>query len=285
MSESILEKSLDDIIGDSNTDRKQPRRERPARGGSRGGRGSFRGNDSRSSRGSFREGRGGRDGRDNREGRGSSDRYREGRGISKPTYSHHDHGDKYNHRSAGSSLPRDIVSLAGSRPVLRVKNIHPDLNGEDLSNLFGTISPVDFVKFDNKDDSVAYVCFQSDNIKSNADAIKSYDGKKAMGEYLIVENATSLVDRITSNPLTRRIHPVSERQHERRKHDRSTERGPKGVRDAKPKPAKREKKEKPVKKDATALDLELEAYMNGGASVVEASDEPAFTPADEMNLD
>lgn len=104
-------------------------------------------------------------------------------------------------RSINSTLPRDIAALAGPRPVLRVKNIHPELNGEDLSKLFGNISPVDFVKFDAVNDSVAYVCFHSDCVMSNAEAIQRYDGKKAMGKILVVENAVSLADRITSLPV------------------------------------------------------------------------------------
>lgn len=202
MSESILEKSLDDIIGDKPEANRPRRRERGPRSGPRRERGGIK-----------------KPGKDNR---------RRGRGSSNGNH---------------SNLPRDIVALAGSRPVLKVKNIHPDLNGEDLSNLFGTISPVDFVKFDNRDDSVAYVCFQRDHARSNREAISKYDGRKAMGETLIVENSVSLADRIMSNP-------VNVRKAER------TDR-------AKPKP--RERKPKPEKKDASALDAELEAYMNGGA--------------------
>ena len=226
MSESILEKSLDDIIGEMKSAR---------RGTSRGGE-SFR----RSSRG----GRGGRGGR-------PSNR------INKPS-GPNGNGPRRDISRPVAQLPRDIQSLAGSRPVLRVKNIHPDLNGEDLSNLFGTISPVDFVKFDNKNDSIAYVCFQRDNARCNGEAISRYDGKKAMGEHLIVESATSLVDRIMSNPVINRD-SYAPRGSSRGASTRGVSAPRRGGRERTQKPPRA----KPVKKSVDALDEELSAYMSG----------------------
>ncbi|KAI3402685.2 hypothetical protein KGF56_004566 [Candida oxycetoniae] len=104
--------------------------------------------------------------------------------------------------SSSSSVPRDVLQMADGRPTLRLKNIHPELNGEDLNKLFSSINDVDFIKFDEENDTVAYICFQNDCERSNRAAIEKYDGKKAMGKILIVENAVnmSLAERITVAP-------------------------------------------------------------------------------------
>ncbi|RLV94570.1 hypothetical protein JA1_001663 [Spathaspora sp. JA1] len=228
----ILEKSLDEIIGEERKKGGFP----PRRGGfnNRGGRGGSRGARTPYSRGGSQQGK-----------------------IHKQRPNIHGHGHvrKLNY----SSLPRDIASLAGSRPVLRVKNIHPDLNGEDLSKLFGNISPVDFVKFDASNDSNAYVCFHNDNIKNNADAIEKYDGKKAMGKILIVENAVSLADRISSLPVRRetKITPSPFKHHKK----------PIGAKGGKGRGNKQ-----PSLED---LDSELNAYMNADTD----------QPSDAMNVD
>ncbi|KAK6205201.1 uncharacterized protein RJT21DRAFT_117675 [Scheffersomyces amazonensis] len=173
-----------------------------------------------------------------------------------------------------STLSKDIQALAGSRPVLRVKNIHPDLNGEDLSNLFGNVSPVDFVKFDNRNDDIAYVCFHNDNSRSNAEAIEKYNGKKAMGQILSVENASSLAERIKIVPVSERIKPRPTPAHFSR-----DSRGPRESRDSKPKPkpAGRERKPKPTKKSLDDLDEELNAYMNSQAREAEYQSSEADT--------
>lgn len=153
-----------------------------------------------------------------------------------------------------------------------MKNIHPELNGEDLSNLFSSISPVEFVKFDPKDDAVAYVCFQSNNAHNNSSAISKFDGRKAMGNHLVVENATSLADRILA--------PVKQ----------ASERYTKGTSPAK----KPKRKPKPQKKSIDDLDEELSAYMNKQSSGDAQEAEPASTEhsstspsntQDGMNLD
>ncbi|EGW32312.1 uncharacterized protein SPAPADRAFT_61389 [Spathaspora passalidarum NRRL Y-27907] len=217
----ILEKSLDEIIGEKKKDpRRGPRPGPPRR---------FRGGHA-----SFSRGGGAQHGKIHKQ---------------RPA-GHHGHPKRLNY----SSLPRDIASLAGSRPVLRVKNIHPDLNGEDLSQLFGNISPVDFVKFDAENDSNAYVCFHNDNAKNNAEAIEKYDGKKAMGKILIVENAVSLADRISSLPVRRQpVTPAALKHHKK----------PVG---------KGRRRSKPSVED---LDKELNAYMNADAD----------QPSDAMNVD
>lgn len=99
-------------------------------------------------------------------------------------------------RFGGESIPREVSALAHSRPLLRVKNIHPDLSGEDMSQLFESIGPVEFVKFDPKREDIAYICFQQNQSRNNSLAVSKFDGRKAMNQTLVVENATSLADRI-----------------------------------------------------------------------------------------
>lgn len=117
------------------------------------------------------------------------------------------------------------------------------MNGEDLSNLFDGVAPVEFVKFDPRKDDVAYVCFQYDHNKNNAIAISRFDGRKAMGENLVVESATSLADRIVvpkGNQKGPRIAASGSKPHNAMK-----------------------KKQKPQKKSIDTLDEELSAYMSG----------------------
>ncbi|KAI5955587.1 hypothetical protein KGF57_003720 [Candida theae] len=169
---NILEKSLDDIIGEKKSERKFTPTSRRGRGG----------------------------------GPLSSRLHRSHRS---PPYSRRQ-PDVYIPRgspateglrnSSSSSVPPEVLSMANGRPTLRLKNVHPELNGDDLNKLFSTINDVDFIKFDDKNDTIAYICFQRDCERSNLEAIEKYDGKKAMGKILIVENTVSLADRISIAP-------------------------------------------------------------------------------------
>ena len=182
---NILEKSLDDIIGENRSKRRSaaPPRKRGGRGGSFS---------SRPSSLHYRS--------------SSYDRHPYRR---PPPDSSRQEADVYIPRSSSSSsnIPRDVLQLAGGRPTLRLRNIHPELNGQDLNNLFSTINDVDFIKFDDENDTIAYICFQNDCERSNTEAIAKYDGKKAMGQILGVENANvvSLAERITLAPISERI--------------------------------------------------------------------------------
>lgn len=117
------------------------------------------------------------------------------------------------------------------------------MNGEDLSNLFDGVAPVEFVKFDPRKDDVAYVCFQYDHNKNNSIAISKFDGRKAMGENLVVESATSLADRIVA--------------------PRGNTRDPKNATPGGKPQNPLKKKQKPQKKSVDTLDEELSAYMSG----------------------
>lgn len=153
--------------------------------------------------------------------------------------------------------------------MLRLRNIHPDLNGMDLSNLLATIAPVDFVKFDPRNETIAYVCFQLHYIESNNRAILKFDGKKAMGKTLIVENAASLADRIapTKNNNSRGSRDKDSTLHAREQHR---------VRAQNKEKAERAKKVRPAKKTAEDLDSELSAYMNAGSDNPEPTHSASF---------
>lgn len=165
--------------------------------------------------------------------------------------------------------------------MLRLKNVHADLDGEDLNNLFLNIAPVDFVKFDPRDEAVAYVCFQLNNAENNARAILKFDGKKAMGNTLVVENATSLADRIapTLRPPTLRppaLRPP--RDTPARAPPRETSGGREAPRVKARKPKAR--KPRPAKKTAEDLDKELSAYMGETSTSKPTTDSGAFSAQD-----
>lgn len=234
MSSNILEQSLDDIIGEKQHQRKFV----PSR---------RRGNPN------FRRGGG---------GAGVSSRgnrhhpYRSNPSIRRDT-------DSYIPRpavSSSSSIPKQVSLLANGRPTLRIKNIHPELNGEDLSNLFSSISPVDFVKFDDDNDTIAYICFQNDCERSNLEAIAKFDGKKAMGKLLIVENTTSLLDRIDTRNINHRITSNGPLHSSHRSYSHSHPRGTSSGRRP-PRERKVGGKTRAAKKTAEDLDKELENYM------------------------
>lgn len=167
--------------------------------------------------------------------------------------------------------------------MLRLRNIHPDLNGMDLSNLLNTVAPVDFVKFDPRNETIAYVCFQNNFTDNNNRAILKFDGKKAMGNTLVVENATSLADRIApAQPRQNREFTRDDRSMGRDRRDRRDDMSasrPKEqhrVRAKAKAKVERAKKIRPVKKTAEDLDSELSAYMNAASSEPAVSEPAPF---------
>lgn len=163
--------------------------------------------------------------------------------------------------------------------MLRLRNVHPELNGMDLSDLLSNVAPVDFVKFDPRDESISYICFQNNQHENNARAISRFDGKKAMGNTLVVETATSLADRIAPSAERDSFRPSNPRSRENARARESARPGEAHRARAKAKQTK-ERKPRPVKKTAEDLDAELSAYMNGGAepaSSAPVSTEPQAT--------
>lgn len=146
-------------------------------------------------------------------------------------------------------------------PVFKIRNIHPELTVEDLSSLFEQIAPVQFIKFDEGKKSVAYGCFETDFQENNAKAIESFNGKKAMGKILIVEDPfapkPSLKDRLGPLPGAKgRNNGRNQRFNDRiRPRGRNDGRG--GKRDS-----YRPSRPKKVAKSVEDLDKELTEYMN-----------------------
>lgn len=156
--------------------------------------------------------------------------------------------------------------MAGSNPVIRIRNIHDELTEQDLTDLLAQVGPVKFVTFTLDNSSVAYGCFQENHLQLNHEAITRFNGKKAMGKILIVEDPRDLKDRI-GGPRGHRGPKGPRGVNGPRGFNRSQRGGPRGgPRGRGPKgyspygnaPARRPKK---PKKTAEDLDEELSAYM------------------------
>lgn len=136
---------------------------------------------------------------------------------------------------------------------MRVKNIHHELTEDDLKSLFEKVADIEFVKFDPNQKSVAYVEFkgEDDNIRESIkESIKRFDGKKAMGKILIVEDTKK-------KTLLDRIKP---KHQGRNRNDRNRQRNDHGKARTSAKPNHR--KPKRIHKTAEQLDAELNDYMN-----------------------
>lgn len=255
---NILEQSLDDIIGQNKSSSSSNNR-----------RGSSRNN--------------------NRRGASRSNRHHPYRSSNSRRDRRDDDGDLFESRSNKSSIPEQVKLLANNRPTLRIKNIHPELNGEDLSKLFSNIGHVDFVKFDDNNDTIAYICFEDNFERNNQLSIEKFNGKKAMGNTLVVENATSLFDRINPNTSRDRRRDLSPGRFGRR-----GERGGRGGRDIRPRDRGRERgsgkptgRSRHVKKSAEELDKELNEYMadtNNDQTSIQETNESIATDQN-MNVD
>lgn len=140
--------------------------------------------------------------------------------------------------------------------------------------MFLSVAPVEFVKFDPRKPSVAYICFQYDFAKNNSAAIAKYDGKKAMGKILIVENATLLADRISVAPQSRRgITKEPRRDKDPRREIRGREKNARA--------RTRRAIVKQPKASLEDLDLELDSYMNRNESAEAPAEAPAESAAPE----
>ncbi|EGV60339.1 hypothetical protein PSN45_001908 [Yamadazyma tenuis] len=167
-------------------------------------------------------------------------------------------------------IPSYITELT-SNPVIRIRNIHPELTEDDLSGLLSQISPVEFVKFDADKKSVAYCGFQENWSENNAESIKKFDGRKAMGKILIVEDPLKPK---TVKSLQDRLGPLpGARERGFRGPKRRDNRGPRGPRDSrdfrdpgdirqKQRGRREPPKPKKVPKSVEDLDRELSEYMN-----------------------
>lgn len=137
--------------------------------------------------------------------------------------------------------------MARGEPYLRVSNLHPDLTERDLKDLFGRIGPVKFVKlrFNTQGQStgIAFVGYRRPRDCSYA--IEEFDGRRAAGQIISVENAVPLAERIFSSAKGRS-----------KKHNKA-------------------RKAKKQPKTAEELDAELSQYMatEGGQDVPAQEDQ------------
>lgn len=234
----ILEQSLDDIIGQKKS------------------------NSSSSSNRRFQS-------RNNRRGSSRSSRHHHPYRSSRRDQDDEDlFSSRSSSRSSSSGIPEKVRLLANNRPTLRIKNIHPDLNGEDLSKLFSNVDDVDFVKFDDDNDTIAYICFQRNCDINNKNSIEKFNGKKAMGNILVVENTVSLFDRInprSRGPRDRRrdLSPSRRREGPRDGGDRRRGGGDR-------KGGRHSGRTRPAKKTAEDLDKELNEYMGKTSDSLDA---------------
>lgn len=149
-------------------------------------------------------------------------------------------------------------------PVFKIRNIHPELTVEDLTSLFEQIAPVQFIKFDEEKKSVAFGCFETDFQDNNSKAIQSFNGKKAMGKILIVEDPLapkpSLKDRLGPLPGNRSRHENMNQRFNNKIHPRGrgSARGGRGGKRDSYKPTRPKKTSKSIED----LDKELTEYMN-----------------------
>ncbi|ODV63424.1 uncharacterized protein ASCRUDRAFT_73289 [Ascoidea rubescens DSM 1968] len=164
--------------------------------------------------------------------------------------------------------PSELESLSERTPYLKVKNLHYDLTQKDLTELFERIAPVKFtrIQYNTSGGStgVAYVCFTDPSF--NNLAIEKYDGKKAAGQIISVQNGVPLKDRLSS-PVPRQ--PASFRS-------RGRPRGPRG--------RFNENKRRPAENRKTLEDLddELSNYMNGERNQTEPNPD-ALNGNDNLN--
>ncbi|QPG77258.1 hypothetical protein FOA43_004666 [Brettanomyces nanus] len=149
-------------------------------------------------------------------------------------------------------LDKESEDLAKGEPYLRVTNLHPDLTEKDLKQLFSTVGTVKFVKLElntnGQSTGIAFVGFERSRDCSYA--IEEFDGRRAAGQIISVENAVPLAERIFAIPQ------------KSKKNKRGRENSDKRSRQ---------------KKTAEELDDELTRYMNGEGAPTD-NDPPADAP-------
>ncbi|ODQ77517.1 hypothetical protein BABINDRAFT_54454, partial [Babjeviella inositovora NRRL Y-12698] len=215
----LLEKSLDDIIGDQPTKPRASRNDRVSK--IRGPR----------------------------------------RGSNRDSFASRAHAISH---SPSMQIPDEIEAKSHGQPLLRIRNLHFQLTSEDLAQLFDQVNTLEFceVQYDLMDESrstgVAYVQFSSNQARNNAIAIEKFNGKKAVGRILIVENARGLADRLSlPSRGNRRGRP------ERSGAGAGSSYRPEDEEKRAPKERKaREPRAKRVKKTVEELDAELSEYLN-----------------------
>lgn len=142
-----------------------------------------------------------------------------------------------------------------------MSNLHPELTEKDIKELFSRIGEIKFAKLElntrGQSTGVAFVGYM--HPRDCGYAIEKFDGRRAAGQVISVENAV---------PLAERIFAASQRKPKKKNNRR------------------KEKKRQPKhKKTAEELDAELSQYMSseGQASVAQDTSNGA-NPADNDAL-
>ncbi|KAH3670425.1 hypothetical protein OGAPHI_000940 [Ogataea philodendri] len=150
------------------------------------------------------------------------------------------------HRPQPLPRSKEAEELSGGRPYLRISNLHPELTEKDLSGLFSSVGDLLFTKIEyntrGESTGVAFIGFH--NPADCEFAIDRFDGRRAAGQVISVENAIPLSQRISISKRGKKAGP-------------------------------RERAPKQSRKSVEELDAELNSYMGG------PSEEPAPTVSEE----
>ncbi|GME81444.1 unnamed protein product [Ambrosiozyma monospora] len=189
------------------------------------------------------------------------------------------YGRRDSYRGSRSRGPAPLLHLPNSqqgdliddppqqsnKPYLRVANLHPDLTEGDLTKLFEGIGPVEYVnlQFNTRGEStgIAFVGYQ--NPRDCQSAIDKFDGRRAAGQVISVENAVPLVDRIGISGS--RGGSGYDRGYAPR-HRGGFRGGRVGARGGRRRGDGSERRPRPAKKTVEDLDAELSSYMGENAN-------------------
>ncbi|CDK27119.1 unnamed protein product [Kuraishia capsulata CBS 1993] len=187
---------------------------------------------------------------------------RRSNGVSKNTKSgrgRHPRNDRVSFRPPPKN--REAERLSEGKAYLRVRNLHPELSEQDIFDLFSKVGEVKFclIQFGTNGSSTGTAFVGFVNPEDSRLAIEQFDGRKAAGQIISVENAVDLASRISVGAKKR---------------------------------GKREPKPKDHKKSIEELDAELQNYMGGQVQAEKESEtvEPsqpfaAVNTGDGMSLD
>ncbi|ODV93467.1 hypothetical protein PACTADRAFT_52048 [Pachysolen tannophilus NRRL Y-2460] len=97
---------------------------------------------------------------------------------------------------------KEVEQLSGGRPYLRITNLNVELTENDIHDLFSKIGRVAFCRIDydtaGYSKGVAYVGYDDPSLGKVA--IDQFDGRKAAGQVISIEDSTPLSERIHLAP-------------------------------------------------------------------------------------
>lgn len=192
-----------------------------------------------------------------------------------------------NFRERGPERERDfkprqtkVQRLSGGKPYIKISNLSYEISTDDLKSLLETIGPVSFVDIEydqnNRSSGIAYagyVDYEVDNKK----AVDEFDGRKAVGQVIDVEEV---------KPLNILAKPRSEHR------PRADVYVPGGVNknqsNRSERPLRGERPPRRGRANAEDLDKELEEYMNKSNQTEDsntaANDSAVAAPVENDNI-